>query len=1225
MANVEKYIFDVDANTQNAVKKLQQINKLMDQIDNIRSRGVDNYFTTTQKDMDKNMRSMSQLSKLYRSLNQDLTGLQRKMRDMADSTVIPKGATNEQKRQIQELKRRMDEQSRAAIAQQKALQSEYTKTLAKFRELSSFQQTASKSFKHVFNSNDIYNLPTGAQNFNRAKSIISAMSSEADGASSKLNDVIAKIREVNKLDRRSESLSRRASASGYMSYQQYSNFMKDYNTSRTRYAAEKEANTNAMASLGQERSSLKQKISDIETNPHASQRDRDMKIAMQQTISSIDKEMETRMELNRTLERTINNMRKYNDELAKNGGVEVKPERGTTRGMLYERAPAIGLAVTGAAAAVAGGLYNQGAQLNRSMRGDIISMGQRTGAENWRRDIRDNALESGLKDQLGFTGQEMLAFQGNYLDNAGYKGMGDLNAAMTNQAVFSRTTGIDSDTTRQFFDSAFSTGAVSGSQVKDVQNAFVGAIKQSGMEGREKDQLKALQGILQSTSQGRSMSNEEVMNVMGMQSVLASSGVRSLTGEKGGQLLTDLNQGIRQGFNDPQVRMVFGQGTEYQGLAGRFALREKMDKGIADVDNVRRIAEWSKMQDGSEAGQNEAFATFVQSKLGTEITAEQAKGLMDLYRKNALTDESIGKVLETDKSTGAKESQEKLKKYQGSSEAIDNQSDATTEKQATQLYDYGEQLRKLNNAMGSLSPVTYTATAALAALAASATGAAASFLGGSLLRGRVSDRFPRGGGPQGGGGGRIGGFLTTTRTAVGGLFDPNVRRGGLPNTGPSGGGGPLNRFMSGTSFAAAEAGTAAGTAAGGGKIMQGLGKVGSFASKAALPLSIATSIGAIALAPEDKKGEAVGSAAGGIGGGMAGAALGASIGSVVPVVGTAIGGIAGGIIGSVGGSGIGGWLGGLFDPKKAEAAELPEEKQKAEPMNSQLDKQVDRENTNTKDRAENQRTDNLALERQNIKEYDSLLTRASRLLNQARMQGGIFGSLTGSAGGGGSAISGSSGSLKILPEGKKWANPSDLTNSDLGYTDGKLTAEDLNKWIDSKAPKNSLMRGMGEAFFKAGQESGLDPRYLIAHAAQETGWGTSNILKSKNNWFGIGAFDNSPFSSAKSFEGREKGIIEGAKWISENYYNKGNTTLSKMKQAGYATDPQWANRISSIMKGAPSGTGTMKVESTINVNVTGNDVSSKVANSTEMKKMATKIQNSIYGGMQHYSQETKRV
>lgn len=154
--------------------------------------------------------------------------------------------------------------------------------------------------------------------------------------------------------------------------------------------------------------------------------------------------------------------------------------------------------------------------------------------------------------------------------------------------------------------------------------------------------------------------------------------------------------------------------------------------------------------------------------------------------------------------------------------------------------------------MGSLSPVTYTATAALAALAASATGAAASF-GRFVITWKGKRQVSWRWGPQGGGGGRIGGFLTTTRTAVGGLFDPNVRRGGLPNTGPSGGGGPLNRFMSGTSFAAAEAGTAAGTAAGGGKIMQGLGKVGSFASKAALPLSIATSIGAIALAPEDKK------------------------------------------------------------------------------------------------------------------------------------------------------------------------------------------------------------------------------------------------------------------------------------------------------------------------------------------------------------------------------------
>ncbi|UJJ74889.1 hypothetical protein [Bacillus phage BM-P1] len=54
------------------------------------------------------------------------------------------------KRQIEQLKSKMEEQAQSAIHQQRALQSEYNKTLAKFRELSSFQQNSSKNFKHVF-------------------------------------------------------------------------------------------------------------------------------------------------------------------------------------------------------------------------------------------------------------------------------------------------------------------------------------------------------------------------------------------------------------------------------------------------------------------------------------------------------------------------------------------------------------------------------------------------------------------------------------------------------------------------------------------------------------------------------------------------------------------------------------------------------------------------------------------------------------------------------------------------------------------------------------------------------------------------------------------------------------------------------------------------------------------------------------------------------------------
>lgn len=1259
MANVEKYIFGVDADTSKAVSKLQQINKLMDQIDGVRNRGMGEYFTTTQKDMDKSMRSMSQLTKLYRSLDRELSEIQRKMEDVSGRLTIPKGATKEQEREIKRLKQQMAEQSQAAISQQRALQSEYNKTLRKFRELSTFQQNSSKNFKHVFSSNDLFNLPTGAQNFNRAKSFMQAMASEADGVSSKIDEVKAKIQSINKLDRRAESLTRRAEASKYMSYQQASNYRRDYRTVTQEYGAERESNANAMARLGQERTTLHNRVQEIQTKANATQQDIDKKIGMQQTIDAIDKEIQARMELDRVLNRTTQNMKDYEHRVTKDGGVEVKPERGTVAGMMYERAPAIGLALTGAAAGVAGGLYHQGAQLNRGIRSDVVSIGQRTDSDNWTETIRNNALDSGLQDRLGFGGQEMLAFQNNYLSNAGYKGMDDLNSAMTSQAIFSRTTGVDSDATRDFFDTAFSTGAVNGSQVKDIQNAFIGAIKQSGMEGREKDQLKALQGLLDGVSRGRSMTNDEVMNVMGMQSVLASTGVRSLSGEKGGQLLSDLNEGIRQSIDNPTARLIFGQGTKYQGLEGRFALTKQLEKGISDVDNVKTIAAYAQSHADTEGGQNAVFYHAVRSLLGTNITSEQTEGIMGLYRDGKLTDETLKGYVDSNESTGSKTADERLSKYQDSKEATSNQSEATTEKQATELYDYGNVLREANAAMSELNPLIYTATAALGGLAVAAIGATGSFLMSSVLRGAVAGRMGSGGailgglGRRGGGGttgGGGGGFFGALRSSVGRYTDPYARAGGLPNTGPAGGaaspsGGLWSRITGGAGATAAGAGTAAagaeaaagagagttGAASGGSKVLSTLGKVGGALSKVALPLSIIASVGSIAAAPEDKKGEATGSAVGGIGGGLAGAAAGAAIGSVVPVVGTAIGGLIGGFVGSFGGSSLGGWAGSMFDPKTAEAAELPEtEKAKGadEKIVNDLDKQVDKETTNTKDRAESKKADNLALEKANIKRYEALLDQADQLLNKARLQNGIMGSLGGAdaSGSGGAGVGGSTGKLKILSGNQKWANPNDLKNSDLGYTDGKLTAEDLDKWIESKAPEGSMMRGMGSAFLKAGQESGLDPRYLIAHAAQETGWGTSNILKDKNNWFGIGAFDNSPHASAKTFGGKQQGIIDGAKWIAQNYYSKGNTTLDKMKKAGYATDPQWANNISSIMKNAPTGTGSVKVESTINVNVKGgDDVAKKVTSNAQMKSLANQVNNAIYGSMNYYSKEVKRV
>ena len=136
----------------------------------------------------------------------------------------------------------------------------------------------------------------------------------------------------------------------------------------------------------------------------------------------------------------------------------------------------------------------------------------------------------------------------------------------------------------------------------------------------------------------------------------------------------------------------------------------------------------------------------------------------------------------------------------------------------------------------------------------------------------------------------------------------------------------------------------------------------------------------------------------------------------------------------------------------------------------------------------------------------------------------------------------------------------------------KITAADINKWVNPLAGQNSGMYNIGEAAIKAQNETGLDARYLVAHAAQETGWGKSQMARTKNNFFGIGAFNDSP-DSALTFS-KEAGFLEGAKWINHNFTKHGQNTLSSMINSDghrYAVfddgspNTEWLNNIANIM------------------------------------------------------------
>jgi beta-N-acetylglucosaminidase len=147
-------------------------------------------------------------------------------------------------------------------------------------------------------------------------------------------------------------------------------------------------------------------------------------------------------------------------------------------------------------------------------------------------------------------------------------------------------------------------------------------------------------------------------------------------------------------------------------------------------------------------------------------------------------------------------------------------------------------------------------------------------------------------------------------------------------------------------------------------------------------------------------------------------------------------------------------------------------------------------------------------------------------------------------------------------------------------TKADVTANELNQFINYKTKNTAtLMTGMGSAYLQAQKVTGLNAIYLMAHSGLESKWGTSDIVKAKNNFYGIGAEDLRPAEGAYDYSTPSNGINAGAIWINEGYVNRAQyksigeypfsqPTLDNMRFNStlhqYSTDEAWASKIAQI-------------------------------------------------------------
>lgn len=148
-------------------------------------------------------------------------------------------------------------------------------------------------------------------------------------------------------------------------------------------------------------------------------------------------------------------------------------------------------------------------------------------------------------------------------------------------------------------------------------------------------------------------------------------------------------------------------------------------------------------------------------------------------------------------------------------------------------------------------------------------------------------------------------------------------------------------------------------------------------------------------------------------------------------------------------------------------------------------------------------------------------------------------------------------------------------NMELNKPSG-LSLEQFQKVLTDSKDVNKIFSENAEYFYYIEKQYNINGIFVAAIGIHESGWGTSNISKTKKNLFGYGAYDSSPYSSSYSFETYAEGIdliarvlvkyylnpkgtaIYGSEVANGKYYN-GNT-LTAVNQK-YATDQNWANKV----------------------------------------------------------------
>ena len=154
-------------------------------------------------------------------------------------------------------------------------------------------------------------------------------------------------------------------------------------------------------------------------------------------------------------------------------------------------------------------------------------------------------------------------------------------------------------------------------------------------------------------------------------------------------------------------------------------------------------------------------------------------------------------------------------------------------------------------------------------------------------------------------------------------------------------------------------------------------------------------------------------------------------------------------------------------------------------------------------------------------------------------------------------------------------------NMELNETSG-LTLNDYKTiFTNLSNDRNGIFEDNYSVFYNVEKKYNINGIFLASMAIHESAWGTSQIAQDKNNLFGYGSYDESPYESSYEFASYEEGIETVAKSLVKYYLNPSGTKIYDGETAAawyyngptlqgvntrYASDKDWYTKVYSYME-----------------------------------------------------------